>query len=383
MHPTRIRRSALPVVLVLGLVSLPVVADTFIVAPPGAMPPPDFNTIQEAIGAAVGGDCINVEPGTYVENIDFLGLAITVQSTGGEDVTIIDGSACTRGSGTCSVVTFANGEDGNSILDGFTVTGGDGAPSGGGIYCDSASPTILNCTISGNTASVGGGGGLWNNSSSPTLINCTISGNTANSGGGLWNNSASPTLTNSILWGDTPDEIVGSATVTFSDVQGGYSGSGNIDLDPLFANAAAGDFHLLPCSPCIDSGDNTAPSLPATDFEGDPRIDNGTVDMGVDEVVGGPGPCPPLFIRGDANDDDIINIADGIFLLTYLFQSGAAPTCFDASDFNDDEFMDISDTIYLIRYLFVMGSPPLPPFLGCGTDPAGSMIDCSLYVNCP
>ena len=83
MHPTRIRRSALPVALVLRLVSLAVVADTFTVAPPGT--PADFETIQEAIDAAVDGDCINVEPGTYVENIDFMGKAITVQSTGGED----------------------------------------------------------------------------------------------------------------------------------------------------------------------------------------------------------------------------------------------------------------------------------------------------------
>ena len=66
MHPTRIRRSALPVALVLGLVSLAVVADTFVV-------PVDFPTIQEAIDAASDGDCITVEPGTYVENIDFLG----------------------------------------------------------------------------------------------------------------------------------------------------------------------------------------------------------------------------------------------------------------------------------------------------------------------
>ena len=96
MHPTHIRRSALPVALLLGLVSLAVVADTFVVAPPGTMPPPDFTTIQEAIDAAMDGDCITVEPGEYVENIDFLGKAITVQSTGGEDV-IIDGSACRRG----------------------------------------------------------------------------------------------------------------------------------------------------------------------------------------------------------------------------------------------------------------------------------------------
>ena len=150
----------------------------------------------------------NVEPGTYLENIDFLGKAITVQSTDGEDVTIIDGSACTTGPDTCSVVTFANGESENSVLDGFTVTGGEGTEFffttdfyGGGIYC-LASPTILNCSISENTAAVGGG--MWNGySSSPTLTNCTISGNTAdNDGGGMWNRDSSPTLINCTISGN-------------------------------------------------------------------------------------------------------------------------------------------------------------------------------------
>jgi hypothetical protein len=70
-------------------------------------------------------------------------------------------------------------------------------------------------------------------------------------------------------------------------VQDGHTGEGNINSDPLFVNASAGDFHLQPGSPCIDAGSNSAPSLPSLDYEGDPRILPvwGTADMGVDEYV--------------------------------------------------------------------------------------------------
>ena len=113
--------------------------------------------------------------------------------------------------------------------------------------------------------------------------------------------SSSPTVTNNILWGDSPSEIYNvsssSPSVAYSDIQGGYTGTGNINADPLLADVANGDLHLQQGSPCIDAGDNSAPSLPATDFEGDDRkIDdpkvadtgNGTspiVDMGADEYA--------------------------------------------------------------------------------------------------
>ncbi len=103
-------------------------------------------------------------------------------------------------------------------------------------------------------------------------------------------------VTNCVLWGDSSDEISNeesaSATVTYSDIQGGYDGEGNIDADPLFADPGSGDYHLLRDSPCIDAGNNDAPNLPGFDFEGDPRVMDGNrdgmavADMGVDEVYG-------------------------------------------------------------------------------------------------
>jgi parallel beta-helix repeat protein len=170
-----------------------------------------------------------------------------------------------------------------------TFTDNDANAEGGGMSnYYKASPKLANCTFSGNTADWGGG---MNNrdDSSPLVTNCTFSVNTAHYGGGGISNFADSSLTvvNSILWGDSPFEIhndVSSLTFTYSDVQGGYAGTGNIDQNPLFVNAAAGNFHLLTDSPCINAGDNSASMLPGTDFEDDPRIIDGIVDMGADEA---------------------------------------------------------------------------------------------------
>jgi hypothetical protein len=89
------------------------------------------------------------------------------------------------------------------------------------------------------------------------------------------------------------DEISGSATVTYSDVDGGYSGTGNINSDPLFVGS--GDYHLQSGSPCIDTG--TSSGAPAADIDGDSRGydgdglgsggtgDGSDYDMGSDEYV--------------------------------------------------------------------------------------------------
>ena len=164
------------------------------------------------------------------------------------------------------------------------------ATYGGGMWNKASNPTVTNCRFSGNSANSGGGMYSWDNSS-PTLTNCTFSGNsTGYKGGGMTNISSSPTLTKCILWGDTAPigpEIYNSGstpTVTYSDIAGGYTGTGNINADPLFADA---DLRLSAGSPCIDAGDNSAvPAGVETDLDGNPRIVNGTVDMGAYEGEG-------------------------------------------------------------------------------------------------
>lgn len=111
--------------------------------------PADKPTIQAAINAASNGDTVLVAKGTYKENIDFLGKAITVMSADGSADTVI------QGDGTTAVVQFHNNETLSSVLKGFLIRGGGGYgdaanPVGGGVFVTSASPEILDNEITAN-----------------------------------------------------------------------------------------------------------------------------------------------------------------------------------------------------------------------------------------
>jgi hypothetical protein len=114
-------------------------------------------TIQAAIDAAQNGDRIEVSPGVYAENLDFLGKAITVASTGGATRTVIDGGAAG------ATVRFVSGEPSTAVLSGFTVRdGATEAPvySGGGILISGSSPTIEHDIVEHNVGANGAGVGV-------------------------------------------------------------------------------------------------------------------------------------------------------------------------------------------------------------------------------
>ena len=382
-----------------------------------------FDAIQEGIDAAVvDGDTVLVLDGEYTGvgnyNLDFGGRLITVRSANGAASCVIDCQGLGRG------FYFHNDETAAAVVEGLTITNASTATHGGGMYISRSSPTVTQCTFSGNDGHFGGGmcndtssatvthctfsgntaggwgggmenyhsratvthctfsgntsanfgGGMYNTASSPTVTHCTFSGNTAAKlGGGMCNedlsnstvtqctfsgnttddyggamynyqssptvtqctfsgntaddqggamvndNQSSPTVTNCILWNDTPDEIFNEdfnsvPTVTYSDVQGGYAGTGNIDDDPVFVDAAGGNLRLSAGSPCIDAGDNVAvpPGL-TTDLDGKPRISHGTVDMGAyerqdddgDGVIDGSDVCPGFDDNADADSDGV------------------------------------------------------------------------------
>jgi len=176
------------------------------------------------------------------------------------------------------------------------------ATDGGGMYNTLSYPEITNALFYNNSAT--NGGGIYNRGSTSVLTNVTFSGNRATSnGGGIYNGKheyylvgSETTLTNSILWGDVGEEIYNDSnsviTVTYSLVQGGWPGEGNINTDPLFVDAAAGNLRLKDDSPAIDAGNNAAvPAGVTTDLDGNPRIEY-IVDMGAYEYQAGPGPRP-------------------------------------------------------------------------------------------
>ena len=263
-------------------------------------------TIQTGVNAATEGDTVLVASGTYVENIIIDGKKISVI---GEDreTTIIDGN----NEGNVITITGID-ESYNSIIKNFTIQNGIGESKydggwGGGIYIRSYPPTLDSLIIQNNTAggNVGDGGGggvcyvfsgetlniknsiikdnnpgtsefgglftsggtiraekclIFDNvsavgggnlgASHAELINCTITSNTHPIEGNFYSLS----ITNSIIYfNEFPKiEMPGDATVTYSNIEGGYTGTGNIDANPLFCDTLSYKYYAT--SPVIRAG---------------------------------------------------------------------------------------------------------------------------------
>ena len=300
--------------------------------------PNDYSTIQAAINASVDGDTILVEPGTYMENINYRDKNIVITSRyyisrdpSYISSTIINGSSPVSAD-TASCVIISGGQDSSAILQGFTLTGGGGTKwldihgagtyrEGGGILIELSSPTIqhniirdnlvtntvgvvstggggirigdgnlkiLNNIIIGNTGkygagvvlnytgvliknnviannfgsnAYGAGSGIWNTGgslNSKVIENNTIVNNSATAGtAGIQSYTSILIMRNNIIWGNTapgPNQISGSVSVRYCDVQGGFTGEGNINVAPTFDST---NYYLATGSAGIDEGDTS------------------------------------------------------------------------------------------------------------------------------
>lgn len=140
----------------------------------------------------------------------------------------------------------------------------------------------------------------------------------------------------------------------------------------------------------IDIPGATSASYTVTDFDaadaGNYSVvvtnDCGSDTSGVALVVEGDDCGGMMFTRGDCNTDGVVNMADAIKIMRFLFQGFPGSACIDACDFNDDGIIDIGDVIFLLNYIFLDGPEPFGPFPNCGEDETEDGLGCTFY-ECP
>jgi hypothetical protein len=277
-------------------------------------------------GCTAGCSGRKVNPVNTVLDAQGSGKVLYLYNSDGGDITV-DGFSVLNGDtpgdgGGISAKSESNATAGNITLTNNIIKGNTSAQGGGGAYARSysadgtvATVILLNNIITGNSATAGAGGGVFASSytqhgtpGTVTITNNTITGNNAGIyGGGAILYAYSGTISggivncyNNIIWENTsPAGADIYVTNTSNSTTNGYNNdysvisgswdneSGNINLVPRIT----GNYHLLSTSPCIDTGLNSAPDIPTTDFEEDDRLFDGnrngtpTVDMGADEYI--------------------------------------------------------------------------------------------------
>ncbi len=200
----------------------------------------------------------------------------------------------------------------NNLITGNIVAGDEG---GGGILCENSSPTIVNNLIAGN-GSPYSGGGIECYYSSPTIVNNTITGNY---GSGICCSNSSPTIANTIVafnssgisdrGGSTPtlryNCVFGNTSYDYRNITDPTGTNGNIKQDPRLVDAPYGNAHIQPGSPCVDAGSDIDVQTGWPDLDGQPRIQGQRVDMGVDESDGTTWSVGPyIVVRVSPSGDD-------------------------------------------------------------------------------
>ncbi|MHC4648662.1 MAG: right-handed parallel beta-helix repeat-containing protein, partial [Planctomycetota bacterium] len=270
-----------------------------------------YDYVQHAVNAAAGDDEIVVGGGIYRENVRWKGKNLTVRSVDPGDPAVVAATVIQAGcAGPVLSIVAIDGAGWASVLSGFTITGGRT-----GIYCSGACPIITNCRVVSNTGAgiewwtslicrypvlanclVAGNEGTgvdFQGRGNPSIINCIVAGNLAGGiharnpsvtnctvvGNALWGvTGAGGRIANCIIRDNAAGAIASSPVVTYSDIEGGWAGVGNMDADPCFVQPGYwdsnslwvdGDYHLAAGSPCVDAGANAAVPPDTTDLDGD------------------------------------------------------------------------------------------------------------------
>ncbi len=218
--------------------------------------PGDQPTIQAGIDAAVEySDTVLVATGVYTgpgnRNIDFGGKAVVLKSQNGPEATIID---CEGGLSNASRgFVFDSGEDFTTIVEGFTIRNGyryvndTTVTYGGGIRCDSTSPTIVNCVIEDCWAMMGGG--IFLNGGAPRFVNCTVRRNYAYLyGGGMAFSRSSPILSGCQFISDTCRHSGGAILMSDSS----YAELSDCRFEDCFSSGGNGGVYCIRyCEPTL------------------------------------------------------------------------------------------------------------------------------------
>lgn len=231
---------------------------------------------------------------------------------------------------------------GTVTIEDNVISDNSSSDNGGGIWDIGPTNAIVVQNLIANNRSAAFGGGLWGGGE---LVANTFAGNTAQEGSAIWASAPPPTFSDNVLVGvglrsvvycDSPAGVVQppfdhndafptDGGTAFGSNCGATAGtSGNISADPLFVGS--GDFHLRAGSPAIDAGSSSAPDLPTTDLDGNPRIVGAAVDMGAYEAGPAPAAPPVLTVSPTAVSFGTVHIGSSVLLESVtLTNTGGSP----------------------------------------------------------
>ena len=312
---------------------------------------PFGSSFGDAGGLRVGVSNITIQRAEFIDCDARVGGGLLVEGSGPlvlRDATFRDCSAVGNNGGGARIA-----RNGSVEIDRVKFLNNT-AGRGGGLWCDGAITTITNSLFVGNTSTNNDGAVALDGNGSHRLVNNTIANNVGNA---LYITTAqNDELINNVIWGNAGPAIIevnsggGNAPVvpaSYNIIQGGYAGATNLSFDPLFSDAANGDFTLAGGSPAIDAGDNTPLGTAITvDLTGAPRFIDvaGAPDTGV-------GPAPVVDMGAFERDepaivcDDIDFNNNGVFpedqdVLDFfeVLAGGTPATCDVVEGCNDIDF---------------------------------------------